>query len=327
MSPASRSLTNSRPPRANAASVASVSMANAVIPPADSRTRSRRACSSGGTCPSSASSWRGSAARCSWPVVASTTQRQLIGSVPERLRRKTTRVPSPDTTTLRGSPSVKRCVRADRRGKLSPEMSSSAGGAAVVGRSSTSPTGASDAGSAAIDGAGRMISSVVSRSRAITAGSPTPDSPSECGSITSSSTTSASTMSASGVGAGSAAPSSSTISPSTMSPSLTGAPSIRAIRASRCRCTSEPRTVSDGSLARGLAVTGAPSIRAIRASRCRCTSEPRTVSDGSLARGLARSLAHNVGGRGIWSPWSARSGRLGPIVACHVPIAATRAAE
>ena len=65
--------------------------------------------------------------------------------------------------------------------------------------------------------------------------------------------------------------SSSTISPSTISPSLTGAP---------------PRDAK-------------------RPIRRPCTSEPKTVSDGSLARRLARSLPANVDGRAIRSPWFA----------------------
>ena len=112
--------TNSRPPMANAVTVTSRSVAKAVMPPPVSRARSRRACSSGGRSssrpPRSAS---GSATRRSSPVAASTTHRQLTGSVPPRLRRNTMRRPSGDTTTSRGSPSVKRWVRADWRGKES----------------------------------------------------------------------------------------------------------------------------------------------------------------------------------------------------------------
>ena len=63
-----------------------------------------------------ASSSRGSATRRSSPVATSSTQRQLTGSSPARERANTTRRPSGDTVRLRGSPSVKRCVRAERRG-------------------------------------------------------------------------------------------------------------------------------------------------------------------------------------------------------------------
>src|SRR3954447_20777810 len=90
------------------------------MPPACSRLRSRRARSSGGRsslpAPSSAA---GSATRRSAPVARSSVHRQVTGSVPPRLRRKTTRAPSGEIVKPRGAPSVKRRVRAWRRGKLS----------------------------------------------------------------------------------------------------------------------------------------------------------------------------------------------------------------
>ena len=50
-------------------------------------------------------------------MVASSTHRQLTGSLPARLRRNTIRRPSRRHHDVAGSPSVKRCVRAAPRGK------------------------------------------------------------------------------------------------------------------------------------------------------------------------------------------------------------------
>jgi hypothetical protein len=86
-----------------------------------SRARSRRARSSGwqvvGQRPASSST--GSTTRSSRPMPTSATQRQFTGSEPPRLRANTTRRPSGLTTRSRGSPSVKRCVRAYWRGNVS----------------------------------------------------------------------------------------------------------------------------------------------------------------------------------------------------------------
>ena len=95
------------------------------IPDAPSRARSRRACSAAvSICespdePLIACSAIMSATQVSTDVVTSNTYRELTESEPPRDRQYTTRVPSGDTTMLRGSPSVSRCVRANCRGNVS----------------------------------------------------------------------------------------------------------------------------------------------------------------------------------------------------------------
>ena len=107
------------PASANAAMVRPVSVANATMPPACSRVRSRRAFSGAGTSPSVAFRVAGSATSRSFPLPTSSTHRQFSGSVPPWLRRKATRLPSGEIWNERGAPRVNRCVRACCRGKLS----------------------------------------------------------------------------------------------------------------------------------------------------------------------------------------------------------------
>src|ERR1700678_133235 len=89
------------------------------MPPACSLTRSLRARSCGGRSCSPAPSVLGSAASRSVPLATSRTHRQVTGSLPPWVRRKTTRVPSGETRNARGTPSVNRLVLASCRGKLS----------------------------------------------------------------------------------------------------------------------------------------------------------------------------------------------------------------
>ena len=92
-----------------------------VIPPAPSRSRSRRARSSAGSSGSVSSgcSTRGSAIIVSRPVATSAIQRRFTGSSPLPLRRNSTCEPSGVTVRLRGSPRVSRWVRAYWRGNVS----------------------------------------------------------------------------------------------------------------------------------------------------------------------------------------------------------------
>ena len=100
------------------ASVSAESQANATMPAACSRTRSRRAfsCSVRAVPPPSAA---GSATRRSAPVPTSSTHRQFTGSSPPLLRRNATRSPAGVIWNERGRPRVKRRVLACWRGKLS----------------------------------------------------------------------------------------------------------------------------------------------------------------------------------------------------------------
>ena len=87
-----------------------------MIPPAPSRARSRRCRSCVVSNVSSASNVAGSATQCSEPAETSSTHSALALSVPLALRAKTMREPSGEISRLRGSPNVKRWVRAKRRG-------------------------------------------------------------------------------------------------------------------------------------------------------------------------------------------------------------------
>ena len=88
-----------------------------VIPPAPSRSAFAprpflgRHFAGGSSSPVESSAG-GSATRRSVPASTSNTHSAFTGSLPPALRRNTTRLPSGDTVTLRGSPSVKRCVLA-----------------------------------------------------------------------------------------------------------------------------------------------------------------------------------------------------------------------
>src|SRR5690606_29699831 len=104
---------------AKAAVVAAVSVAYATTPLAASRARSRRARSSGGRSSSSTPRLAGSATSRSAPVRTSSSHRQVTGSVPLLVRRKSTRSPSGAIVKLRGTPRVNRLVLAYKRGKLS----------------------------------------------------------------------------------------------------------------------------------------------------------------------------------------------------------------
>src|SRR5262249_46448808 len=88
------------------------------IPSADSRTRSRRARSSGGSSPSPPSD-AGSQTRRSRPLPTSNDQSCVTGSSPAGDRRKRTREPSAAIRNARGTPRVNRRVRACCRGKVS----------------------------------------------------------------------------------------------------------------------------------------------------------------------------------------------------------------
>src|SRR5699024_8110411 len=88
------------------------------MPPPCSRSRSRRARSSGGRFSSSAPSARGSAITVVSPFVVSYSHRQVALSRPSRPLRNVTRVPSGEIWKVRGTPRVKRWVRACWRGKL-----------------------------------------------------------------------------------------------------------------------------------------------------------------------------------------------------------------
>src|SRR5437899_2775098 len=74
------------------------------MPEPVSRTRSRRARSSGGRFSSSAPSAFGSATRRSAPVPTAASHRQLTGSSPLLVRRNVTRSPSGETRSARGAP-------------------------------------------------------------------------------------------------------------------------------------------------------------------------------------------------------------------------------
>ena len=121
-SPPSRSATNSRPASANAASVKSLSTAYDVMPPADSLARSRRRRSSSGRSssppsssgPASSSSGIGDESFVAGRGVDDPQPVDRIGAA--RAAQERDRRPSLDTVTVRGSPSVNRCVRADSLG-------------------------------------------------------------------------------------------------------------------------------------------------------------------------------------------------------------------
>ncbi|CAM5589089.1 hypothetical protein SVIOM74S_09491 [Streptomyces violarus] len=118
--PARSSAVKSRPDKAKEANSTAVSVAYPTMPAPPSRLRSRRARSSGerfSEAPPSRA--RGSAATRSPPSSVSRTLSEFARSVPELERRNTTREPSGATVNERGAPSVKRWVRACRRGKES----------------------------------------------------------------------------------------------------------------------------------------------------------------------------------------------------------------
>ena len=92
------------------------------IPDAPSRARSRRDCSAdvsnfGSVLLECCACM--SATQVSIDVATSNTYSELTTSDPPSDLQKTTRAPSGDTTMLRGSPTVSRCVRANCRGNVS----------------------------------------------------------------------------------------------------------------------------------------------------------------------------------------------------------------
>ena len=95
------------------------SHAYVTMPPAPSRARSRRRSSSAVRASRLLPSVRGSRTRRSVWVAVSKTHNALTLSTPEPDRAKTTRAPSGDTVKFRGSPRVRRWVRAYWRGKVS----------------------------------------------------------------------------------------------------------------------------------------------------------------------------------------------------------------
>src|SRR5690606_14568181 len=100
-----------------------------------SRLRSRRAASSGEICSASpASRATGSATFRSAAASTSYTHSSVARSVPDGVRKKTTRLRSGATVKRLGAPRVNSCVRAERRGKLGRDSRPSgvAGSASVV---------------------------------------------------------------------------------------------------------------------------------------------------------------------------------------------------